>query len=193
MDHNTRLTLSRLRASYDHPQQIAPGFAKAVTSAPSTGLILEFGVATGTSFRQLCQIASPRMVYGFDWFYGLPEHWNADNPIGKFSTKGVPPRLPSNGEIFIGLVQQTLDDFLKSYADDVAFAHLDLDLYSSTKYVLDRLEPRIIDGTVLLFDEIVDNPDHEEKAFLEFLVSTGCNFEVVTKRHRDAIAFRIRR
>ena len=188
-----RRHLAKLREAYNFPQQISSGFDRALAAAPGQGLLLEFGVASGASFVQLCTIAFPRKVYGFDWFYGLPEFWNSDNPKGKFSTNGVPPSVPQNGEIYIGMVQDTLDGFLECHLDPVAFVHFDLDLYSSTKFVLDRIEPRVIDGTVFLFDEIIGNPDHEERAFVEFLENTGLDFEVVTRRNKDAIAFRIRK
>jgi len=48
---------------------------------------------------------------------------------------------------------------------------LDADLYSSTKFVLDKLHDRIVKGTVISFDEIYNYPeyaDHEIKAWVEF-------------------------
>jgi hypothetical protein len=181
----------KLRHCYAVREQDSPGFGPVLRVVPDTGMIMEFGVAAGGSFSQICHLASPRMVYGFDWFYGLPEHWNKNNPKGKFSTDGAIPRVPENGSIIAGLVQETLGDFLETHDSAVAFAHMDLDLYSSTSFVLEKLAPRCVDGTVLLFDEIFDNPDHEEKAFLEFLDATGFDFEFVTRRNRDALAFRL--
>jgi methyltransferase family protein len=183
--------IEKLRHAYDAREQITPGFGRALWTAPDSGLLMEFGVAGGTSFRSLCNIVAPRKVYGFDWFYGLPEYWNANNPQGKFSTDGVIPEVPENGVIVAGLVQNTLERFLKTVDGTVAFAHMDLDLYSSTKYVLDKLAPRCVPGTILLFDEIVDNPHHEERAFLEFLDENHFSFEFVTRRNHDAVAFRL--
>ena len=174
-------------------EQIGSSFAPAFGAAPGTGLVLEFGVSSGGSFGRLCQLAEPRMVYGFDWFHGLPEDWNATNPRGKFSTAGVVPETLPNGEIIVGMVQDTLEDFLRSHDGTIAFAHMDLDLYSSTSFVLQAIASRCADGTILLFDEIVGNPQDEEKAFLEFIDDTGFDFEFVTRRNRDAIAFRLRR
>jgi hypothetical protein len=182
---------SKLRACYQELEQVWPSFDRAIFAAPNDGLVMEFGVASGGSFNQICKIVAPRKVFGFDWFYGLPEYWNTSNPKGKFSTKGVVPKFPVNGEIVVGLVEETLANFLKSHTEPVAFAHLDLDIYSATSYVLNTLGPRCVDGTVLLFDEIFGNPYHEEKAFLEFLNITNFDFEFVTRRNRDAIAFRL--
>ena len=184
---------AKLQECFAMREQAGPDFAPALQSAPSNGLLLEFGVAGGGSFRQLCDLAAPRKVYGFDWFHGLPEDWNPTNPRGKFSTDGVLPKMPPNGEIIVGMVQDTLEEFLRSHDEMVAFAHMDLDLYSSTSFVLKAIAPRCADGTILLFDEIVGNPQDEEKAFLEFIDDTGFDFEFVTRRNRDAIAFRLRR
>jgi hypothetical protein len=180
-----------LRFCYSVKEQSSPSFGPVIRAAPDVGLLLEFGVASGGTFNQICHHSAPRKVYGFDWFYGLPEYWNDDNPRGKFSTHGNVPSVQSNGEIVVGLIEETLEEFLSKHEGPVAFAHLDLDLYSSTKHALDLLAPRCLDGTVLLFDEIVGNPDHEERAFLEFLDENGLDFEFVTRRSRDAIAFRI--
>lgn len=187
-----RHSADKLNDCYAMREQIGPSFAPALRSAPS-GLLLEFGVASGGSFWQLCQLAEPRRVYGFDWFHGLPEDWNPTNPRGKFSTGGAVPKTLPNGEIIVGMVQETLEEFLRSHDGTIAFAHMDLDLYSSTSFVLKAIASRCTDGTILLFDEIVGNPQDEEKAFLEFIDDTGFDFEFVTRRNRDAIAFRLRR
>jgi hypothetical protein len=184
-------TSQKLRDCYAQRPQSWPGFAPAVGLASADGLVLEFGVGSGGSFNQLCGLFFPRTVFGFDWFYGLPEHWNDYNPKGKFSTCGVVPSVATNGVVVVGLVQDTLGDFLEVHPGPLAFAHLDLDLYSSTKCALDAIAPRCVDGTVLLFDEIFGNSDHEERAFLEFLEATDFDFEFVTRRNRDAVAFRL--
>jgi hypothetical protein len=183
--------VNKLMDCYARQEQAEPSFAPAFLAAPAEGLLLEFGVASGGSFFRLCQLAAPRTVYGFDWFYGLPEDWNSYNPRGKFSTYGALPRTLPNGEIIVGMVQNTLGEFLRSHDGPIAFAHMDLDLYSSSSFVLKAIAPRCTDGTILLFDEIVGNPQDEEKAFLEFIEYTGFDFEFVTRRNRDAIAFRL--
>lgn len=183
----------KLECSFEQSPQIAPGFGRTLMHIPNEGLILEFGVASGNTFWQICSIVAPRRAYGFDWFYGLPEDWNDTNPKGKFSTDGAVPHILMNGELIVGLVQDTLDEFLRMHRGSIAFAHLDMDLYSSTKFVLEKLAPRCGNGTVLLFDEIVGNAKDEEAAFLEFLAYTGFDFEFVTRRNKDAIAYRLLR
>lgn len=158
------------------------------------GLWLEFGVFRG---RSICQFAerTPGLIYGFDSFEGLPETWDSNNPKGTFSLNGLVPDAaidgianesafdpsptkntkswPANVRLVKGWFDQTLPSFLKDHLEPCALIHIDSDLYSSCKTILDLLEERIIPGTILVFDEINDYPDyrnHEIKAFAEFLI-----------------------
>ena len=58
-----------------------------------------------------------------------------------------------NAILVHGLFQDTLDGFLQGHTEPVAFVHFDADLDSSTKYVLDRIADRLMDGTIFVFDE----------------------------------------
>jgi hypothetical protein len=55
---------------------------------------------------------------------------------------------------------------------------LDADLYSSTALVLEWLEPTILPGTYLYFDEFHDRM-HELRAFDEFLAQGNLRFRAV--------------
>ncbi|MDJ0106389.1 TylF/MycF/NovP-related O-methyltransferase, partial [Rhodococcus erythropolis] len=62
----------------------------------------------------------------------------------------------------------------------VAFLHLDADLYSSTKTVLDLLGDRLVPGSIVVFDEFFNYPgwqQHEYRAWTEFVTRTGISFE----------------
>jgi hypothetical protein len=114
-------------------------------SAPSNGLILEFGVATGATISYLanCVALGGRTIYGFDSFMGLPEKW-ADYAVGHFACD--PPSVPSNVELVIGLFADTLPAFLATHAGKAALIHIDCDLYASTYQVLYFLNERIVPG-----------------------------------------------
>jgi hypothetical protein len=173
------------------------------------GMWLEFGVYRG---RSICTFAAntDKIVYGFDSFEGLPEFWDENNPKGCFGLRGQIPEgaidglneenpgmfdssptrktkpWPKNVKLIKGLFQDTLEDFLKENVEQVAFLHIDSDIYSSADYVLRKLEGRIVSGTVIAFDEICDYPDyrkHEIKAFAEFLIRTGMSYKPVV--HQD--------
>ena len=64
------------------------------------------------------------------------------------------PKLNNNVEPIIGYVQDTFEDFLKKHNPKINFAHMDLDTYDSTKYILERIKPYLLDGSILIFDEL---------------------------------------
>ncbi len=159
------------------------------------GLILEFGVHEGTTATiigdTLKAVKPMQKMYGFDSFEGLPEEWGPDHPVGIFKMENL-PELPDNVELVIGLFQDTLDKFLEEHPDNVAFAHIDCDIYSAASFVLTKLAPRCRKGTVLAFDEIFcsqKSHDHERKAFVEFLQLTGYGFSYLARRKEDAFSF----
>jgi hypothetical protein len=164
-----------------------------LSQMPDHGLILEFGVASGASLRAIANAVAPRTVYGFDWFQGLPEPWDLMNghihePTGAFAHPM--PEVPSNAIIVNGLFQDTLEGFLHEHKEPIAFIHFDADLYSSTKYILDRISDRLLDGTIFVFDEFDGfkaHDEHEARAFYEFL-SKGVHRAVKIDYPRDTAA-----
>lgn len=144
----------------------------AAAIAPTAGLVLEFGVASGSTIRCLAGSAAllDRMIYGFDWFEGLPEPW-ASYPRGQFACDI--PEVPDNVELVVGEFSKTLTPFLDRHPGEAALVHIDCDLYSSTKVVLDQLTPRIVPGTVIVLDEYFIVVEHEQRAFHEWLETTG--------------------
>ena len=140
------------------------------------GLFLEFGVWKGTSINHLSTQRPNQKFYGFDCFTGLPEDWSTFYPKGWMGLDGV-PEVRDNVELVVGLFQDTLEPFLETHEEEVAFLHLDADLYSSTKYVLFTLADhnRLQRGTVIEFDEVFyqDSPDtlldDEHRVFNEFM------------------------
>jgi hypothetical protein len=144
----------------------------AACSAPIEGLVLEFGVASGATLDFLAKTIAlrGRRLYGFDSFRGLPEPW-ADYEIGHFACD--PPAVAANVELLVGDFADTLPPFLATHAGNAALVHLDADLYSSTKLVLDLLAPRIVPGTIVAFDEFWIVTDHEQRAFREWLQRNG--------------------
>lgn len=137
-------------------------------SAPGDGLILEFGVASGATINYLAHTPSlrGRTIYGFDSFTGLPEKW-ADYDVGHFACD--PPDVRPNVELVIGLFADTLPAFLATHDGNAALIHIDCDLYTSTRTVLDLLTPRIVPGTLIQFDEYWIVQQHERRAFHDWM------------------------
>jgi Methyltransferase domain len=149
--------------------------------ASPTGLILEFGVWKGASLCHLATRVSPRKVYGFDSFEGLPEAWSMGMPKGAFKLDSL-PEVPANVELIKGWFNETAPDFLAKHPDPISVLHIDSDLYSSAKFVLDTYRNRIIPGTVILFDDYMNYPtwtEGESKAFSEWCQSTDAKYEYV--------------
>ena len=144
----------------------------AALQANTDGLWCEFGVYSGASLNVLTTLNSP--VYGFDSFEGLPEQWNSDNPKGAFNTNGQPPFIVNEHmRLVIGWFKDTLPTFIETNSIKTpSLLHLDADLYSSTKCVLDEFKPHFKDSCVMVFDEFYNYDgwqNHEYKALYEFL------------------------
>jgi hypothetical protein len=154
----------------------------ALANAPAEGLVLEFGVSDGDSLRHIGRYTA-RTVHGFDSFQGLPEDWHGTlERRGKFSTKGRLPRVPANVRLHVGWFDDVLPRFLAETTEPVAFLHVDCDLYSSTKTVLDRLGTRLMPGAVIVFDEYFNYPnwqEHEFRAFQEFVGAHGRSYKYI--------------
>jgi len=173
------------------------------------GLWLEFGVYRGRSITTFAE-NTDNLIFGFDSFEGLPEHWDSDNPKGCYSLAGSIPEgaisgsnddnpgmhssaptntikpWPKNVKLVKGLFEYSLPPFLETTKGDAAFVHIDSDIYSSCKTVFSNLKDRIKDGTVVAFDEICDYPDYrrgEIKAFAEFLIDNNWDYECTYHQH----------
>ncbi len=142
---------------------------------------LEFGVHRGESMRIWSELLRhpEAQLHGFDSFEGLPEDWNLDDGRGTFSTGGAAPVLADSRVKFIkGWFEATLQGY-EPPAHERLVLHLDADLYSSTKTVLDALARYIVPGSFVLFDEFSDRL-HELRAFDEFLrTHAGWQFRLV--------------
>lgn len=157
--------------------------------APEGGMALEFGVYTGATLKIIAK-ARESEVYGFDSFEGLPEDWRNGFPAGTFTMDGLPD-VPG-AELVPGWFDETLPKFLEQHTGPVTFLHVDCDLYSSTKTVLDLVGPRLVEGSVIVFDEYFNYPqwqEHEYKAWMEHVEAHGVEFEYLgyTYDHEQVI------
>ena len=146
----------------------------AAVNARPDGFFAEFGVAQGTSARHIAGLLDGGQLHAFDTFQGLPADWE-EVPKGEYSTGGVPPALPGNVVVHVGLFADTIPRFCGETPGRMAFAHIDCDLYESTRDVLFGLRDRITAGAVIVFDEYFGYEGfwrHEKHAFEEFLAAT---------------------
>jgi hypothetical protein len=140
----------------------------ALNQSRRNGIALEFGVYTGGSLRIITKFF-PNETFGFDSFEGLPENWREGFSKGHFSLTNLP--VIDNANLIVGLFKNTLETFLEENKKKISFIHLDADLYSSTSFVLEKLNPFIESGCIIVFDELIHYPgfeEHELKSLLEF-------------------------
>jgi hypothetical protein len=143
------------------------------------GAIMEFGVFRGESLRFIAKRVGQE-VHGFDSFEGLPEDWTYFQKKGRFSLDGKIPEF-REGNVFLhkGWFEDTLPKFLAGHAGPARLIHIDCDIYSSTRTVFALLAPRIVKGTVIVFDEYLGYPSwqqHEFKAFQEFVTANNLRY-----------------
>jgi hypothetical protein len=142
------------------------------------GLYCEFGVFTGETINHIAS-KTPHTIHGFDSFEGLPEAWRTGFDKGAFAMSGL-PKVRENVELHKGWFDQSLPVWAAAHPGPIAFLHMDADLYSSTKTVLDILGDRIVPGTVIQFDEYFNYPGWQQgewKAFDEFVAARQVQFE----------------
>lgn len=139
--------------------------------------VVEFGVAAGAGLMNLAEVGekvtretgvSFRIV-GFDTGRGMPPPKDyRDHPelyqAGDYTMdeKTLRARLPSNVELIIGDVEQTLPEFAKSLSSKAPLAYicLDLDYYSSSLTALRVLSAeaeRLLPLTIIYLDDLEDD------------------------------------
>jgi hypothetical protein len=133
-----------------------------------TSVVCQSGldVVAAYSTRDGSRVRRLRLVWG-----------GTEKGAGAFDIGAKPPELSvSNVEFHVGWLDDTVPAFAKQYSGPFAFAHLDAELYSSTKTVFDNLSDWFVAGTIVVFDEYFGYHGwqrHEHKAFQEFLWRTG--------------------
>lgn len=148
----------------------------AVKLAPAGGMALEFGVYSGSTLAVISRLRDGE-VYGFDSFEGLPEDWRSTFGAGTFAVGELPQ--VEGAELVVGWFSDTLPAFLEAHPGPVALLHVDADLYSSATTVLDACGPRLVEGSVVIFDEYLNYPgwdQHEHRAWQEYVERTGTEF-----------------
>ena len=142
---------------------------------------MEFGVRAGDSLRWLLSKKPDQEIHGFDSWEGLPESWNVGVKEFEKGSMSVPmPSFPNNKvRLWKGWFDDTIDPWKEKHTGDIAYLHIDSDLYSSAKCVLTKLNDRIVPGTLIVFDELANFRlsgkmerwnEHEWKALCEWLV-----------------------
>jgi hypothetical protein len=190
---------------------IWPKIASILAADGVRGDLLEFGVFNGSSLRRLVEIFRPLGIidrfYGFDSFEGLPPpdpasdvgYWTAGS-FSNTSVETVSAYLQqglgeiSDVELIKGWFDITLP-LMKDRINSIAFVRVDCDLYKSTVDMFGFLSGRLVDGSVLYFDDWThDHRTGETRAFFEFArrEKDVYGFERILTVSDGAIAVRVR-
>jgi len=187
---------------YAEPFETREGLYRYVMDqAPAQGLVLEFGVHNGHSINALADLTD-RTIHGFDSFEGLPRDglipdfndggvkWYA----GKMDYDGKLPPVRSNVILHKGWFDDTLPKFFAEHTHPIAVVHIDCDIYSSTKCVLENARKGILEGTTIIFDEYINVEGwqrHEHRALVEFSEETGMDYEFITYTYFGGAAIKV--
>ncbi len=167
------------------------------------GTVMEFGVWFGQSLAVLENLRAvhepynhQRRIVGFDTFEGYPDVGEKDKPSELIKKGGYSVEQGYEGyledilnfhenenvmrhiqkhQVVKGNVTQTLPKWLSVNPQAfVALAFFDMALYEPTKNALAAIKPRLIKGSVIVFDEL-NHPDYpgETEAALEILGVEG--------------------
>ena len=139
------------------------------------GTWVEFGVATGSTLTSIVKNRGIATVWGFDTFSGLPEDWIPGYPKGTFAQAAIP--IIPDAHIVTGLFQDTLPAWHPT--EPVTFAHIDCDIYSAAKCAMTHICPMLVDGSIIVFDEIFNYSgfeNHELLALFE-MANAGLRYD----------------
>ena len=149
---------------------------------------MECGVWRGESANFFSKFV--KKYYAFDSFKGLPEEWSGNAPKGTFTLGGKLPRFNKNIIPIVGYVEDTLDDFLKKHKPKIKFVHMDMDTYSPTKFVLERIKPYLVKDAIIVFDEFYNYigwKNGEYKAFKEVFKDTEFTYKAFVIKSAQAV------
>lgn len=159
------------------------------------GQFLEFGVFSGKTINLIASKNPKSKIFGFDSFEGLPESWRDGYLPGHFSKNDKLPKVRKNVTLIKGWFTDTLPNFVTKEKANIAFLHVDCDLYSSTVTIFENLNPLICSGTVIVFDEYFNYPGwrHGEfKAFNDFVSTNNIKYDYLTyNRYNEQVAVKI--
>ena len=123
----------------------------------NSGHWMEFGVREGLTLEQFLKYNPTAHLHGFDSWEGLPEAWDVGNKVYKPGDMAVPmPIFDSRVQLWKGWFEDTIDPWKEKHQGSIQLLHVDGDLYTSAKTVLEKLNDRIVPGTVIIFDEIAN-------------------------------------
>lgn len=151
------------------------------TSLPG-GNVAECGVFRGgiTALMELALGDTPRRVWAYDSFRGLPPgprspketcHYQDGHMV--VTEEALRNNLLSVGAEGVVVVPGWFKDTMRELHHHLSFAHVDCDLYDSTRTCLEHLYPMLLPGGFMVFDDYFDLGGGVRAALDEHLSATG--------------------
>lgn len=157
--------------------------------ATLSGEVWECGVYKGGTAMLLNKLTGfTTRLRLFDTFEGMPatqecEDWHKAGEFADTSLEEVAKRIPNKGSAFFykGLIPETFKGLEQS---KIAFAHIDVDIYSSVLACCEFIYPRLERGGFMVFDDYgwntcpgakkaVDEYFSTKSTLLPLILSTG--------------------
>lgn len=130
------------------------------------GIAMEFGVFEGITLRHIARaVGRDRALTGFDTFQGLPDDWGRLLPKGTFATAMPSLEGCPNASLEVGRIEETLPAFLEKEPGPVSLLHIDVPYYAINVFILERVLPRMPQGSIVVFDEYYGYPSYEDHEF----------------------------
>ncbi|MDB2390785.1 TylF/MycF family methyltransferase [Alphaproteobacteria bacterium] len=170
------------------------------TTVGIPGDIYEFGCWKGANLMFLAKLnklfepSSPKQIYGFDNFSGLPEASSSDGTFaqsqaGKYLGNEQQLRnaielfeLEAKVSLIVGDALKTIPKFKSDRKEAIcSLAYIDFDLYEPCAAALTFLEETLSVGGLIIFDEAGTKEwPGETLAMKEYLKNTKHNFEMLS-------------
>lgn len=180
---------------------------QACKEAKIEGTVFEFGVHNANTVHIIADCFPNSNVYGFDSFEGLPEDWNVSykekfnkHKKGYFALDKLPEIYNDNIQLVKGFFNKSLPTWIANNEIlQCKFIHIDSDLGSSATTVLENLNPYIVKGTVIVFDEFYPWgrkryerwAEHEYKSLVDWSEKYSREFDVLYRNNHQQCSIEI--
>ena len=129
----------------------------ALEQVTTKNLFLEFGVRDRRTFNVIKEYAE--VVHGFDSWTGLP--WPLQlarlvepEKTGPHLAAKTIPESDDTQIFWSGLFEDTLPKFKAQHNESISFLHIDSNYYKSAKQILNALDDKITNDTIIVFGQI---------------------------------------
>lgn len=170
------------------------------------GDVVEFGVYDGGwiehLYASLENYSLDKRIFGFDSFQGLPrpnpaddlDCWVEGQYCVDYKTVYEKLRCGDRQQIVLipGWFKDSITSAIASQIHQICYCRIDCDLYESAKVALDFVTNKLVNNSILVFDEWShDENKGETKAFIEWAPKSGLHFEFLAHNSLGHLYLRV--